>query len=154
MTFNLGDEELPGEGESKTYAFGCALRYLRSEITISSLHINLAYHTFINSAQLSVFASAMRKLKVQDEFTITGDERYLEMSFGDLPGTLGMKLMPVHIEFQAYNPYIKYSPGWFLYQYSPEKPALSTADGPQKHLIVSLRYKSEAGKAVGGQLAG
>ena len=89
MKLNLGDEKLPG--------------HLRSELTISSLHISLAYHSFINSAQLSVFASTLRKLKVQDEFTIDGDEKYLEMSFGDLPARLGMNLMPVHIQSQAYN---------------------------------------------------
>lgn len=131
VNFNLGDDELPSDGENKAHAFGCALRYLRPELTISSLHISLAYHSFRNSAQLSVFASALRKLKVQDAFTIDGDEKYLEMSFGDLPSNLDMKLMPVNVKFTAYNPTIQYSPGRFLHRYEPEESVSSDTVGAQ-----------------------
>lgn len=142
MVFELGDDELPNFAEDKVHAFGCVLRHLRSVIIIGSLHLKFAYHTFGTSAQLSVFASRLNRIKVQGKVTITGDERYLEMSFGDLPKSLGMDVMPVRSSFQAYNPQIQYSPGSFDYQYHAQK-HLNKADAfdsfdyqyhAQKHL--------------------
>lgn len=121
MVFELGDEELPNCAEDKVHAFGCVLRHLRSEIIIGSLHLKLAFHTFGTSTQLSTFASTLSKVKVQDNLTITGDERFLEMSFGDIPKSLGMDVMPVRSSFQAYNTEIQYSPGSFDYQYYGQK---------------------------------
>lgn len=92
VAFYLGDEELPGDGHGKVYAFGCALRYLRPEIIIGSLHIS---------------------------FAIAGDERFLKMGFEDLPHKLGMNTMPVYSLSQAYNPDNESSPCWFLLRYVP-----------------------------------
>lgn len=55
--------------------------------------INLAYHAFSNSAQLSVFASSLSKIKVQDQLTVIGDEKSLEMSFEDFPSSLDMNMI-------------------------------------------------------------
>lgn len=121
VVFELGDEELPNYAEDKVHVFGCVLRHLRSEIIVGSLQLKLAYHTFGTSSQLSIFASTLKKIKVQGKLTITGDERFLEMSFGDLPKSLGMDVMPVRSSFQAYNPEIQYSPGSFDYQYHGQK---------------------------------
>lgn len=137
VKFNLGDEELPDHGDDKAHAFGCALRYLRSEIMVSSLHIQLAYHTFTTSAQLSRFASALSKIKVQDEVTIAGDERYLDMSFGDIPSTLGMNAMPVYSRYEPYDPTIQYSPGCFHHRYELEKRDSKDVGHQPKCLVIT-----------------
>lgn len=62
VVFFLGDEQSPGYGADNVDAFGCALRYLWSEIAISSLKISLTFHAFGNSAQLSGFASALSNI--------------------------------------------------------------------------------------------
>lgn len=121
MVFELGDWELPNCAEDRVHAFGCVLRYLRSDIIICSLHLKLAYHTFGTSAQLSHFASTLKKIKVQHELTITGDEKLLEMSFGDLPKSLDMPAMPLRSSFTAYDPSCQYSPGSFDYQYHAQE---------------------------------
>lgn len=145
---------MPNYSDDLVHAFGCALRFLRSEITIGSLQMNLAYHAFSNSAQLSGFASSLGKIKVQDELTVVGDEKFLEMSFGDLPSHLGMNMMPVSAHLQAYNANIRYSPGWFKHQYKPDK-HISKDAGPQHdNVVVDMTSLSEAGKAIGTQLAG
>ncbi|KAL9130488.1 MAG: hypothetical protein Q9175_007012, partial [Cornicularia normoerica] len=64
VVFFLGDEQSPGYGADKVHAFGCALRYLWSEIAISSLKISLTFHAFGNSAQLSGFASALTPIPI------------------------------------------------------------------------------------------
>lgn len=121
VVFDLGDKELPNCAYDRVDAFGCALRNLRSPITVNSLHLRLAYYTFANSTQLSDLASALSKIKVQEELIITGDEGVLDMSFGELPSKLGMGTMPVYSRFEAYHPEVQYSPGSFLHQYTPEK---------------------------------
>ncbi len=137
VEFHLGDEDLPDHGDDKVHAFGCALRHLRSEITISSLHIQLGYHAFSNSAQLSWFASTLDKIKVQDKVTFVGDERYLDMSFGCLPSSLGMNVMPVYARFEPYNPDVQYSPGWFNHQYQREKHIDKDAEPQRQYLVVA-----------------
>lgn len=149
MIFNLGDEELPSYANDLVHAFGCALRYLRTEITIGSLHIGLAYHAFSHSAQLSGFASALSKIKVQNRLIILGDEKFLEMSFGDLATNLGMNVMPMYSHFQAYNPSVQHSPGWFHHEYVPNKHADKDAEPQHEHLVVNSTSTSEAGKAFG-----
>lgn len=151
VTFDLGDEQLPSYANDTVHAFGCALRYLRSNITISSLHIRLAYHTFNNSTGLSWFATALSKIKVQDKLTIIGDETYLDMSFGDLPSNLGMDVSPVYTHLQAYNPNIQYSPGWFLHQYVPKRRVGTNADTQDTHVVVDSKYLSEIAKAFDAQ---
>ena len=136
VKFNLGDEDLPDHGDDKAYAFGCALRHLRSEITTSSLHIQLGYHTFSTSAKLSSFASALKKIKVEDNVTIIGDERYLEMDFGDIPSSLGMNVMPVYSRFEPYDQNIPYSPGRFHHRYKLGKPE-SKDTGRQHECLIS-----------------
>ena len=121
VKFHLGDEHLPDHADDKVHAFGCALRHLRSEITISSLHIQLGYHTFSNSAQLSWFASTLDKIKVQDKVTFVGDESFLDLSFEDLPSSLGMNVTPVYTCFEPYNLEIEYSPCSFNRRYEREK---------------------------------
>lgn len=34
----------------------------------------------------------MSKIKVQDQLTVIGDEKFLEVSFGELSGNLGMNV--------------------------------------------------------------
>lgn len=121
MVFDLVDEELPNCAYDRVDAFGCALRNLRSPVTVNSLNLRLAYYTFANSTQPSDLASALSKIKVQEKLIITGDEGVLDMSFGELPSKLGMGTMPVYSRFEAYHPEIQYSPGSFLHQYTPEK---------------------------------
>lgn len=121
MTFSLGDEHLPEYANDKLHAFGCALKYLRSEMIISSLNIKFAYHSFNNSAQLSGFASTLRMIKVQDKVIISGDENLLEMSFGDILSSLGMKTMPEESYYWPYDPATRYSPGYFIHKYVPTK---------------------------------
>ena len=121
VKFHLGDEDLPDHADDKVHAFGCALRHLRSEITISSLHIQLGYHAFSNSIALSWFASTLDKIKVQDKVTFAGDEKYLDMSFEDLPSSLGMNVMPVYTRFEPYDPNFEYSARWFNHRYEREK---------------------------------
>ena len=153
MVFYLGDEDLPDLGADKTYAFGCALRYLRSEITIESLYMNIAMHTFRNSADLSWFAGGLKNIKVQDKFTVLGDERYLDMCFGDLPITLGMALVPVHSYFLQYNPFVRYTPGWFTHQYMPEEHADREAISQHQDLA-SRKVVQEAAVTCGEPLPG
>lgn len=150
VAFYLGDEELPGDGHDKVYTFGCALRYLRPEIIIGSLHISFAYHTFCNSPQLSWYASALSNIKVEDKLTIAGDERFLKMGFEDLPHKLGMNTMPVYSLSQAYNPDNESSPCWFLLRYVPVGKQTKAQD---KESIVDSTL-SEAGKAFAAQLSG
>ncbi|CAF9906144.1 hypothetical protein IMSHALPRED_004100 [Imshaugia aleurites] len=152
--FDLGDEDLPGYGNDQVYAFGCALRHLRSGIVINSLHLNLAYHTFGNSAQLSSFASALSKIKVQDKVTITGDEKFLDMCLGDIPITLGMHMLPMHSKFQAYRRDMQYSPGWFLYQYVPERRVGKDPEHFLKSFFVNLAYLAEVERRVEAKIAG
>lgn len=154
MAFFLGDEELPDYGADKVHAFGCALRYLRTEITIISLHISLAFHTFSNDVQLSWFASALNKIKVQEKVTILGDEKYLDMSFGDLPSTLGMNMMPAYSHLRAYNPNIQYGPGWFIYQYVLEEHVGTQADSRHEDLVAGSKALSEVAGLFGGRLPG
>ena len=153
MVFFLGDEDLPDLGADKTHAFGCALRYLRTEITVESLYMNLAMHTFRSSADLSWFATGLKNIKVQDKFTVVGDEKFLDMCFGDLPITLGMALMPVHSYFLAYNPFIRYPPGWFTHQYVPEEHAGKEAI-PQHQDLASRKVLLGAAAAFGVPLPG
>ena len=148
VVFELGDEELPNHAEDRVHAFGCVIRHLRSEIIIGSLHLKLAYHTFGTSAQLSVFASTLSKIKVQDQLTITGDEMFLEMSFGDLPKSLGMDVMPIRSSFQAYHPEVQYSPGWFNYQYRPQKYLNKDAESQDQHRVAESSELSEAADAA------
>lgn len=150
----MGDEQLPSHSDTLVHAFGCALRFLRSDIIIGSLQINLAYHAFGNSAQLSGFASSLGKIKVQDELTVIGDEKFLDMSFGDLPSHLAMNMMPVYTHLQAYNTNIQYSPGWFKYQYKPENHVGKDAGPQHDNVLVNSTYSSEAGTAIRAQLAG
>ena len=150
VVFELGDEELPNYAEDKVHAFGCVLRYLRSEIIISSLHVKLAYHTFGNSAQLSDFASTLSKIKVQHELTIIGDERFLDMSFGDLPKSLEVDAMPFRSSFEAYNPSVQYSPGSFHYQYKAQKYLDKDAESQYGHPVPESTNLSKAGDALCG----
>ena len=142
MVFDVGDNRWPGHADEKIHAFGCALRHLRSQILVKSLHIRLAYHAFKDSAQLSDFASALNKTTVLENLTITGDEKVLDMSFGDLPSKLGMDMMPVYSLFQAYDSGIQYSPGSFLFQYSPGKRVGENTDPWRKHLITDPKHLS------------
>lgn len=152
--FYLGDEDLPDLGADKTHAFGCALRYLRSKITVDSLYMNLAMHTFRNSADLSWFAAGLKNIKVQDKFTVVGDEKFLDMCFGDLPITLGMALMPVHSYFLAYNPFIKYPPGWFTHQYVLEAHASKDTITQHHQDLASRKVVLEAAAMFGEPLPG
>ena len=154
MVFDLGDEELPNCAYDRVDAFGCALRNLRSPITVNSLHLRLAYYTFANSTQLSDLASALSKIKVQEKLIITGDEGVLDMSFGELPSKLGMGTMPVYSRFEAYHPEIQYSPGSFFHQYIPEKQVGEDTESEVKHLAAILTPLSEAEKTAGGNSAG
>ena len=154
VTFNLGDEYLPGFGADKVYSFGCAIRYLRHQIKVSSLHIKLAYYSFRNSAELSIFASTLSNIKVQEKFTIGGDEKVLDMSLGDFPATLGMGLMPVYSRFQAYNPRIRYSPGLFFHEYLPSRYFDQHTNLQHCHLVVDLTDLSQAEEAMRTQLTG
>ena len=153
MVFYLGDEDLPDLGADKTHAFGCALRSLRSEITVDSLYMNLAMHSFQTSADLSWFAAGLKNIKVQDKFTVVGDEKFLDMCFGDLPITLGMALMPVHSYFLAYNPFIRYPPGWFTQQYVLEEHAGKEAISHYQDLA-SRKVCLEAAATFGEPLPG
>lgn len=155
MVFDLGDWESNKYADDKLHAFGCALRYLRSEITVKSLHIRLAYHSFRVSAQLSDFASGLSKIKVQEEFTIEGDESILDFkSFGDFPSKLGMDMMPVYTDWRPYYPNIQYSLGSFVYRYLPAKRFGESTDLQHKYLDFDPTSLSEALKAIGAQLDG
>ena len=154
MVFYLGDEDLPDFGADKTHAFGCALRYLHSEITVELLYMHLAMHTFRHSAQLSWFATGLKNIKVQDKFTVVGDEKFLDMCFGDLPITVGMASMPVHSYFLPYNPFIRYPPGWFTHQYVPEKPAGKKADSQHQDLLAGRKVLWDAAMTFGERLPG
>lgn len=134
VVFDLGDDELPYAASDKLLAFGNALRYIRSPIMINVLHIKLAYHTFEDSAQLSHFAAALSAVKVKEKLVITGDEQVLDMSYEALPRKLGMYMLPVYSQFEAYNPKLQYSSGWFLHQYEPEPQA--DEDDPQQALLI------------------
>ena len=154
VTFNLGDEELPGFGADTIQSFGLALRYLRRDIIISSLHINLAYFSFPHSAHLSAFVSTLSKIKVQEKLTIHGDEKVLDMTFGDFPEKFGMGMMPVYSRFQAYNPLIQYSPGSFYHEYLPAWHFDQYFNLQNANLIVDLTDLSQAEEATGAQLTG
>ena len=154
MVFYLGDEDLPDLGADKTHAFGCALRYLHSEITVESLFMNLAMHTFRHNAELSWFAGGLKNIKVQDKFTVVGDEKFLDMCFGDLPRTLGMASMPVYSYFLPYNPFIRYPPGWFTHQYVPEKHAGKEADSQHQDLLAGEKVLWEVAMTFGERLPG
>ena len=153
MVFYLGDEDLPDLGADKTHAFGCTLRYLRSQITIESLYMNIAMHTFRGSADLSWFAAGLVNIKVQDKLTVIGDEKFLDMCFGDLPNTLGMALIPVHSYFLPYNPFIRYTPGWVTRQYVPEEHAVKEAISRHQDLA-SRKVVEEAAATCGEPLPG
>ena len=135
MIFDVGDDRLPGHAYEKIHAFGCALRHLRSQILVKSLHIKLGYYAFRNNAQLSDFASALNKITDLENLTITGDEKVLDMRLGDLPSKLGMDMMPVYSLFQAYDTGIQYSPGSFLFKYIPEKQIGEDTDPWRKQLV-------------------
>lgn len=152
MVFVLGDEDLPNYADELIHAFGCALHYLRSEILVSSLHISLAFHTFSSAAQLSWFASALSKIKVQDKVTITGHEKFLDIAFMDLPINLGMHMMPAYANFWAYNPNDQYSTGWFLYHYVSEKHVSKDADPLHERFVVDIKYLMEVVKTYARQL--
>ena len=149
VVFELGDEELPNCAEDRVHAFGCVLRYLRSDIIIGSLHLKLAYHTFGTSAQLSDFASTLKKIKVQHELTITGDKKFLEMSFGDLPKSLDMPPMPLRSSFKAYDPSCQYSPGSFDYQYHAQEDLDKDAEDQRGLSVAESTDLSEARDIIG-----
>lgn len=119
---------------------------------IGYLHVSLKYHAFSNSAQLSGFASALTKIKVQDRFSIMGDEKFLEMGFGVIPRSLGMHMMPTYLHLQPYYPNLQYSPGWVLYQYVAEKHVGKGAD--PKHLNSLSALLSEAERTFSALLVG
>ena len=154
VVFNLGDDELPCAASDKILAFGNALRYIRSPIKINVLYIRLAYHTFENSAQLSHFAAALSVVKVKEKLVITGDEQVLDMSHEALPRKLGMYMLPVYSRFEAYDPELQYSPGWFLHQYEPEAQADDADDSQQTHLIPDVTDESYVAKMAIRQLVG
>ena len=149
VVFELGDEDLPNSAEDRVHAFGCVLRYLRSDIIIGSLHLKLLYHTFGTSAQLSYFASTLKHIKVQHELIITGDEKFLEMSFGDLPKSLNMPAMPLRSSFKAYDPSVRYSPGSFDYQYHAQEDLDNDAESQHGLSVAESTDLSEAGDVLG-----
>ena len=145
MTFDLGDEELPGAAESRVYAFGLALKHLRSQIIVNTLHLKCNFFAFWSSAQLSDFAAGLSKIKVQESLIITGDEKILDLSFGEFPSKLGMNMMPLYTHFEAYQPEIQFSPGSFSHQYLPQNYVGKAPEPQQKYIIFdrSQVYSSE-----------
>ena len=113
---------MPDFGNNLVYAFRGALRNLRSEITINSLHLSLAYFSFGSSIQISDFASNLNKIKVLDRLTIMGNEEFLAMSIEDFCSSLGMKMKPWCSYSQRYNTNRTASPlpGCFHHQYVSE----------------------------------
>ena len=101
--FELGDDDLPYSAHDRIYAFGCALRQLRSPLIINSLHVRLGYYSFNSSAELSDFASALSKIKVQRRVIVTGDKQILDIGLEDLPRKLGMTTLPICSRFEAYT---------------------------------------------------
>ena len=122
MIFELGDEDLPDFAHDRIYAFGCALRQLRSPLIINSLHIKLGYYSFRSSAQLSDFASALSKIKVQGRVIVTGDKQILDIGIKDLPEKLGMNMLPIRSRFEAYTAEFQLF-GTFIHHYIPETQA-------------------------------
>ena len=129
VTFELGDEDLPDFAHDRIYAFGCALRQLRSPLIISSLHIKLGYYSFRTSTQLSDFASALSKVKVQGAVIVTGDKQVLDIGLEDLLGKLGMNVLPMHSRFEAYTVEFQLF-GAFLHHYIPAKLASEDTEIP------------------------
>ena len=152
MTFDIGDDELPGVAEDRVYAFGCALRYLRSQIIVNSLHLRFAFYTFRSSAQLSDFASGLSKIKVQERLSITGDEQILNMSIREIPAMLRMNRMPAYSQFSAYTPDGKCSPGLFFHLYVPEIRFDKVSDPQQGDLVVTTTETSQAERAISAKL--
>ena len=87
---------------------------------MNSLYIKLGYYSFRSSAQLSDFASALIKIKVQESLIITGDKQILDMGLEDLPRELGMNMLPMRSRFEAYTAEYQLF-GAFLHYYMPEK---------------------------------
>lgn len=122
VTFALGDGDLPDLPNDRIYAFGCALRQLRSLLIINLLHIQLEYYSFRSSAQISDFASALSKIKVQGRVVVTGDKQILDMGIEELPRKLGMNMQPFHSRLEAYTAEFQLF-GVFSHHYLPGKPA-------------------------------
>ncbi len=94
----------------------------------SSLHIQLAYHTFSNSPQLSWSTFALSKIKVHDKVRIVHDEEQLDMSLGDLPDSLCINAKTMYSHFKPYNSKNQYSSGCFNHRYGPENHIGKDAD--------------------------
>ncbi len=152
MIFDLGDEDLPGTADDKVHAFGCALRYLRRQISVNSLFLRLSYYCFRSSAQLADFAAGLSNIKVQEGLIIAGDEKVLDMSLGEFPSQLGMNMMPMYSQFQAYTPEIPFSPGAFLFQYVPEEHVDKAADLQHQYLAIDQTALSQARAIIDAEL--
>ncbi len=152
VIFDLGDQDLPGAAEDKVHAFGCALRYLRCQLTINSLFLRLSYYNFRSNAQLTDFAAGLSNIKVQEGLIIAGDEKLLDMNLGEFPTQLGMNMMPMYSLFQPYNPEIPFSAGAFLYQYVPEKHVDKTTDLQHQYIAVDQTALSQARAAIDADL--
>ena len=120
VIFDVGEEEMPERAYDKVHAFRCALQYLRYPISINTLHMRFAYHSFRTSAQFSDFASALGMIKVQERLIITGDEKTLDMSIQDIPSKLGLDIEPTYSFYHPFDPYT-YSNGDFIQHYEPER---------------------------------
>ena len=59
------DEDLPDLGADKIHAFGCALRYLRTEIALESLNISLTFQAFSHNAKLSWQTTTVKRLRAE-----------------------------------------------------------------------------------------
>ena len=87
---------------------------------MNSLYIELGYYSFRSNAQLSDFASALSKIKVQERVIITGDKQILDMGLEDLLRELGMNMLPMRSRFEACTAEYQLF-GTFLHYYMPEK---------------------------------
>ena len=95
VVFDIGDNESIDMGQLKIQTFTAALRALKTEVKIGSLHIYFRDCCWAATERAEGFANALGKFKILQSLEMNGPDFLWNENLGAIPQALAMNVTPV-----------------------------------------------------------